>query len=287
MAAQVTDKWYESMAEAVEAIEQLPRAADDPLGRSSQSGDSDWAGCTFDEAMEMAKWGWQVDRSEIDPEVEAVMEQVADRLNAHLADQFREVYDVSGGFVDVGRYLDGEPECMVEQWVDPDVKRGKVLKLLNMATADAGISEKVLRERGRAVAVAVEVLHQLGFNLEIWTGEAVKQMNGTNHVAVEMVKLKEAEDPLDWDALMFGIGHPGMLRRVIFGLNETRPEDERRRFGFKPKGGYGYPCSLPKEIGEGFDVVLEQQQNNQFNRDAFIEQVMVTAESVRIADVEV
>jgi hypothetical protein len=275
------DNWYESMTEAIETIEAIPWRAD----RQSLATDNDkWAGGSFDAAMRMAKDGWRVERDLIDADVEDALAGIQDRLNAHLDASFNETYDVAGGYVDVDRYLMGEPECMVEQWVEEAPKRGKVLKVVNMVTASHAVDEKVLRERGRGVAAAVDVLFRLGFSVELWCGEAVSR--GPN-MSVEMVKIKEAPDPLDWDAVMFGIGHPTMLRRFTFALNESRPADQRKKFGFQSTGGYGSPDSLPESIADGFDVVLEAQRGNRFDKNEFIQTMLVTADSVRIADVEV
>lgn len=277
------DNWYESMTDAIDTINEVPRRGD----RQSLTTDNDkWAGGTFDKAMEMAQYGWRVNRDLIDADVEDALIHIEDRLNAHLDAAFNETYDVSGGYVDVDRYLMGEPECMVEQWVEEAPKRGKVLKVCNMVTASAAVNESVLRERGRGVAAAVDVLHRLGFSIELWCGEAVESHRNRS-VSVEMVKVKEAADPLDWDAVMFGIGHPTMLRRFVFALNESRPDDQRSMFGFQSSGGYGSPCSLPTSIAEGFDVVLEAQRGNRFDKNEFIQTMLVTAETARIADVEV
>lgn len=282
---QLFDNWYESMTDAIETIEAIPHRGD----RVSLTTDNDeWAGGSFVKAMEMAQYGWRVNRDLIDADVEDALMHIEDRLNAHLDAAFNETYDVSGGYVDVGRYLMGEPECMVEQWVEEAPKRGKVLKVVNMVTASAGVNEKVLRERGRGVAAAVDVLHRLGFSVELWCGEAVSAgWDNSRAVSVEMVKIKEASDPLDWDAVMFGIGHPTFLRKFVFSLNESRPSEQRARFGFKVMGGYGGPCSLPESIAEGFDVVLEAQTGNRFDKNEFIQRMLITAETVRIADVEV
>jgi len=279
--ANIYDNWYESMAEAIEVIEKIPtegrrRTSLDPSNNS-------WAGGSFERAMHMAKSGWKIDRDVADEDIEKQLEELQDRLNAHIDDSFREVYDVAGGFVDINRFLQGEPECMVEQWVDPAPQRGKVLKVVSMCTASSSIGETVLRERGRAVAVAVEVLHRLGFNIELWAGECVA---GGGALSVEMVKIKDAADPMDWDAVMFPIAHPTFLRRFIFALNESRPENERSMFSFNG-GGYGTPRPLPTDIANGFDLVLDMQRSNHFDRAAFMQQVLVTAETVRIADVEV
>lgn len=282
--ATTSDRWYESMGDVVSTLNALD---DDTtvLPRTTLNPDREgFAGATWDEALRLAQFGWTVDRDLIDSEVERTLENLSDRLNAHLDSTFREVHDVSGGYVDVARYLDGEPECMVEQWVEPAPKRGKVIRVLNNCVAPSFVDEGVLRERGRSVAIAVEVLHRLGFNLELWVGESVQA--GRDYV-IEMVKVKDAADLMDWDSIMFAMAHPAMLRCIAFGLNETRPDDERDKFGFVAGRGYGTCCEFPSSITEQFDVVLESQKSNHFNQAAFIENILVTAESDRIEEFEV
>jgi hypothetical protein len=147
-----------------------------------------------------------------------------------------------------------------------------------------------LRERGRAVAIAVEVLHRLGFNLELWVGESVRPSGGgydNDDYAIEMVQVKSAADPMDWDAIMFAIAHPAMLRQIAFGLNESRDWNERDLYGFVRGRGYGTCGEFPESITEQFDIVLESQKSNHFDRAAFINNILVTAESDRIQDMEV
>lgn len=287
MAMDVRVNWYDSMGEVVDTVKGLTPATKDALGRQSVDGDKEWAGGTWTECLKYAEYGWQADRELIDGEVEKVLEQVADRLNTHMDNNFREVYDVAGGYVDVARFLDGEPECMVEQFVEEAPKKGKVIKVLTNVAASSFIDEKVIRRRGRAVAIAVEVLYRLGFQMELWAGESVKgygEVDGKKLQTVEMVKVKEASDPLDWDAVMFSMAHPGMLRRIVFALNEARPTEERKACGFQRSGGYGMPCAFPKDITDQFDVVMEGLKDNHFDMEAFINDIVVTATDDRVEE---
>lgn len=272
--------WYDSLGEVVEVLGELDeRGKKDRQSCASQH--DKWAGGSWDESMQWLQYGWKVDRDLIDGEVEKVMEQLSERLNTHWDAGFREVYDVAGGYVDVGRFLDGEPECMVEQFVEEAPKKGKVLRVLTNVSASSYINEDTIRQRGRAVAVAVEVLHMLGFNLELWAGEAT---TAGGDQCVEMVKVKEAHDPLDWDSVMFALAHPCMLRRVVFGLNEVRPMDVRKQFGFTGNGHYGSPSKFPKDIRDQYDVVLEALHSNDFNMREFVNQVMVTVDGDKVEE---
>jgi hypothetical protein len=291
MSEQWDINYYESQHEVLRCIKEMDEKSTktgppwqyEGFGRQSTNNDDKWAGGTYSAMHKYLEYGWSRDRDSVTEDVERTMDELRERLNLHLDTGFRETYDVSGGYVDIGRYLDGEPECMVEQWVEPMPKKGKVLKVLTNITASAFIDSATISKRGRAVVVATEVLHRMGFGLELWCGEAVK---GNEDRTSEMVKIKEAGDPMDWDAVMFMLSNPMNLRRVTFALNELRDKDQKQRMGFTEYGGYGSPCEFPEEITNQFDVNMPMLRSNDFDATAFIKEILVTAEVDKVEEFE-
>ena len=217
-------------------------------------------GWTLDDAANAMVHGWDAHREEMGEEVEKLIGQLQEEVNDYLGTHHREVRDVAGGYVDVDRFLMGDPECMVESWLDTDTQTGKAIKVLINCVASWDVSAKHLIARGSAVIAAVEAVMASGMNVELWVGESVSR--GDDY-AIEMVCVKEYNDLIDPDVLAYTVAHPTMLRRICFYLNEQRPEDERNRFRFHTNGGYGHVCDFPEEIKEQFDLVIERYRHGQ------------------------
>ena len=220
-------------------------------------------GFTLEDAGQAMITGWDAHREEMGDEIDRVVNELREEVNDYLGTHHREVRDVSGGFVDIDRFLMGDPECMVESWLDEDVLQGKALKVLVNITANANVSDEALIKRGGAVIAAVEAVLASGMNVELWVGECCRPTGSGSSADrnVELVCLKEYNDFTDPDVLAYCLAHPSYLRRIVFFLNEQHPEDVRRKFGFNEHGGYGSAQNFPDEVAEQFDLVIERYQH--------------------------
>ncbi len=254
-----------------------------------------YGGWELTDAAEAMIHGWDAHADETAAQMEELLSEMQEKVNDYLATSSREVLDVSGGFVDIDRYLHGEPECMVEQWMDEGSARGKAVKVLVNCVASSGVRAEDLLKRGVAVVAAVNAVIASGMNVEVWVGESVSRggrdrygYSPAEH-SVELVCLKEFNDYIDPNVMSFCIGHPAMLRRIIFFLNEQRDEDERRTFGFhhNPEwgyGGYGSVCEFPDEVQEQFDLVIGKYQPGQDEDPATIYDSLITRSEQRASE---
>jgi hypothetical protein len=213
---------------------------------------NDWSGCeNLKEACDLATHGWDAVRPEVD-------NLLAD-LEPRLADAFGEYYvtrhDVAGSFVDVGAYVTGEPECMVEFVPEPDSRMGRVIKIAVAGTASASISPEHIRLRGVAVLALVDVIHKMGLGIELWWDSTIEGNDRTDHSTA--VKLHDSAEPLDINTVMFALAHPSMLRRLQFSVQEQSKTAKAQGVG----GGYGYPSSMGIVRHDKFDVVVEKLQD--------------------------
>src|SRR6266704_1728891 len=85
-------------------IEAAHRPTDCEYRYSQTEGPSFW-GCTYDEAMTMAKYGW-LEGAQRAREISRMM---FDRLGS-LMERIDIEYDTEGQAIDIARYVEGEPE---------------------------------------------------------------------------------------------------------------------------------------------------------------------------------
>ena len=245
---------------------------------AAMDGDTNWAGrssndpaqedfhggFTLEDAGNALIYGWDANRAEMTEEVDRLIAELQEEVNDYLGQHHRDVRDVSGGYVDMDRFLMGDPECMVESWLDEDAVQGKAIKVLVNCSVSWMVDADRLIKRGSAIAAAVDAVLSSGMNVELWVGEAIKPSGwggGGNEQLCELICVKEFNDLMDPDVLAYTVAHPTMLRRIMFFLNELHDEEVRREFGFGPDGsGYGRPVNWPDEVKASFDLVIERYE---------------------------
>jgi hypothetical protein len=140
------------------------------------------------------------------------------------------VRGVSGGMVDMGLYIAGEPECMFD-FAETDTQQ-RVVGIGVEMFALADISPDQYIRRGVALMALVDFLESRGVRVEILAQEA-----SAADVSIEInVVLKRASEPLDRDKMAFTLAHPGFMRKILFGLHDSLEDPTlARQIGF-PEG---------------------------------------------------
>ncbi len=196
---------------------------------------------SWDDALKLAKQGWVGIR----PEVDALVEQIDKVVAPALQPAFQSYFDVSGGTVDIGRFLDGEPECMVETKLVTIAKPGRVIGILVNASFAGFTRAEDIRKRGVAIVALIDTLEKLQHSTEVWVEVSIREGATTG------VKVKGADETLDIDALMFAVAHPAMLRRMYFAYLEGHPKAQYRALtgsGFKSYGGSNEKLVMAEEL---------------------------------------
>lgn len=204
---------------------------------------SDWSGsASFQEAWDLARFGWPDGRKLID----ALTSQV-EHLTADLVTRPTVAFDVTGDCVDVGRFLSGEPECMMHFEQEEIQGAGRVVRVRIDVAASAAVDPKDMMKRGAAALALVDCLENAGRSCEIVFTCCTEVGNSRID---NIVMLKEAGAPVEMDSLAFAIAHPSSLRRIGFAAWEHENEGLRDACGI-PHGGYGKavaPKHCPAEI---------------------------------------
>jgi len=220
---------YDSWMEFLWAVDE-PVSLSEAMRRSQRSEPvrNDWAGGTYPEVRRDA---------EASTEVLAGIASSAGPITEYgLAPH----YDVAGGEVDVGRFLEGEPESMVEYVLQPMNGAGRVLRLQADLSQSWRIPAAAIRAAGDAVVALADGLRARGVGLEILvTAQVTGATPGSRHETGIMIQ--RPNEPFDVSRLAFAIAHPGMTRRLLFSLLEHEPRQVREEFGASLDRGYGHP----------------------------------------------
>jgi hypothetical protein len=197
---------------------------------------------SYDELRHLAEHGWQ----DVEADAMAIVESVIDGVErTHDLDTFTPVYDVTGGAVDVGRFLSGEPECMVDYLPVPTTDVGRVITLCASVTYSGAVDVESIKRRGHTVAALAFALTRIGLAVELWADMSAGNSSVTHRARV---LVKGANDELDVARIMFAFTHPAMLRGIGFGVMNSYPENIRDAYG---RGLYGSPVDPKRDLPDG------------------------------------
>ena len=181
---------------------------------ASHREDAEWAGVrTFDEAETLARNGWHDIRDDID----RIVDSIRNDLRETTADVWTARHDVTGAAVDVGAFLQGVPECMVEHNLTREASFGRVVVVNVNVGALADVSPDHIMKRGAAIVALIETLAILNHTVELWAESTVTQAGNTVTIHT---RIKAEAEPLDVDAIMYCFAHPSMLRHLVFAARK-------------------------------------------------------------------
>lgn len=120
------------------------------------------------------------------------------------------LYDVSGDYIDIGRFLDGEPECFgVSYNGNPSNLHATIM--FNVSTPWY-VKEDMLNHRAARMLRLVDWMESQGVRCQIRAFESTE-------CAHMDIKVKNFEDPVDMNALAVST-HSDFLRRISFLVAE-------------------------------------------------------------------
>jgi hypothetical protein len=180
--------------------------------------------------MAIARKGWNEGRDRIKSE--------SFKHNLDLGRMHRDympVHDTTGESVDVGRYLENDPECMIAL---PDTQkqgRGRTIEILyNLTTCCNQCSSLTcfvenppghsVTLRGLATMMLVHRLEEEGFMVELFGCIAVRKgprNNLSEHGYFCAFPIQRAGDVVDLDQTAFILMHPSAFRRLGLSVIEN------------------------------------------------------------------
>lgn len=238
------DSFSEFVTQAAEGKSEMPERH-----RSSRQYDyDDWAGGSFEKCVQLSKFGWKEGAGRVEKMAAPLLEQISSHMRKPEI-----IMDIEGGDLDIGTYLSGYPEPFM-RWDDTEVlatAHGRFVHVVVNCAASAFYSTEQLFSKGAAVAILVDALEMSGHRVTVDVCEWISPSGGgydyygygckKEDLYEIKVRVKNPEDPLNLESVAFACAHSGMLRRMIFSLNEQSSSEIREYYGFTHHGGYGRP----------------------------------------------
>jgi hypothetical protein len=200
---------------------------------------------TYEEAVELVERGW----SDAEKLKEASTQLALD-LNQSV--EVSTVHSVSGSMVDVGAFVSGEPECMI------DFRETEAQKLVSIGCNMAAASRVEFREflmRGAMVVTLSDALQKAGYSVEIVIyAPTSTKLNGEGNTSLLTVPVKRADEYLDPDQIAFWFCHPSAFRRHVLAFYESQSPDVVRAMDFHNHGCYGFPMPDWKSPDYDFSI---------------------------------
>lgn len=181
-------------------------------------------------------------------DAEKLVAHIETDLGYAMVNDFQATYDVAGAEVDMGRFMAGEPECMVESLPMKVMRTGRVVKIAVPVCYPSTINAETVLARGAAVMALVNAFAMMQHPVEIYATTNIhgnwSKRNGTDGKQTSprlsySVRVQDADQPLNMGRVMYALAHPTMLRHLSFAVEHT--EDEKVRGYFGVGGSYGHP----------------------------------------------
>lgn len=235
------------MSDAVDDVINAPGAK----FSASHSEDADYAEWTgsesFGAAVDMLRNGWDEHRDAVEFAVSTVADDPS--IEEMMAKRFGWTHDYAGGMVDIGRFVVGEPECMIAPMMVEARQPDAVVRIVINGAASALIDGETIVQRGVLIAALVDTLMKLNRGVEVWWSWTTKGRD--DDVLTQLVKIKHVDEPLDVNDLLFVTASPSMLRRFGFALAELESRPVKNAIGVGGDGlydaGYGRPSDITRD----------------------------------------
>lgn len=219
----IKGKWvaetYWSMNEIIDTAIERNRDASDYV---NERGDRDFMGevGSWENTLELARKGWSDQLPDALDLAESAVE-TADK--EHVMDSFNEpVWDVTGAQVDVGAYLAGTPECMIDYPLTETSKVGRVVTLVVGVGVNGTVPGSEIIARGQKIVALALALTRLGHAVEIWADDTQKGF-GKGNKLFQRILVKGANDETDPAVLLFALAHPAFQRGIKWATWDGLP----------------------------------------------------------------
>lgn len=206
---------------------------------------SHFTGATAPVALALAREGW----SEHLATTLAIADDAVTKIEKeHEISTFVPAFDVTGADVDMARFLDGEPECMVDYPLTEIVKAGRVITLCASISYSAAVSTASIIRRGQTITALALVLARAGYACELWA-DVSWQGKGSlaGYSGTVRVLVKSVNDVIDPARILYALAHPSVLRVLTFAVMRSLP----REYGAIRDGHSCHPVNALEDLPDG------------------------------------
>lgn len=205
---------FESLPEVFRFLDSTPRKWRQSASEHNAPRDNWDLGVGWQGALELARTGWVEGAAAIQEAAMAATGRPVTEREPHWG------FDVAGDLPDVGRFMAGVPDNMRRR--RKTVGRAPIVTIALGVGTSGGTSAYAMANYGAALAALIDRLEASGRRVELYAISAV--IDGGHRIAIS-VRIKGADEPLDLAAVAFGVGHPAMLRRIVFAARERSPHE--------------------------------------------------------------
>jgi len=194
-------------------------------------------GVGYQGALELVKTGWVQGAEKMRTLADAMYEKIAPQVTTWHETE----HAISGACVDVGAYLTGAPECMLE--FKPTERAGAPpVDIVVSICASYKVTAEQICNKGAAILAAIDVLEQRGCAVSVRAEFTTCYTTKSSRIPYRLsyvIILKRPGEVLDVDAMAFVLMHPAMSRRLIFAAMEHAPAMYRKVLTVTLEGAYG------------------------------------------------
>jgi len=239
------------------------RSGNELNNKSLEPGDPSFHGTdTYGEAEKLAYCGWH-DGLKLLSEMKEIVNIKGDTGYTNT-----EHYDHGGAFVDVGRFCEGVPECMID-FQEKETIGSNVITISVNIGALVSVKKKTITRRGVAIVSLVDALESSGKRVEIEMVSRAKN-KFSPEIAVVTVKLKKPDEPLDIERVLFALAHPSTLRRLVFSVREKFDDFIRKGYGASQDYESDADIALSKALTSNPDCFSSDSKAAQWVKDQLI-----------------
>lgn len=236
---------YESVSDLLDAALAPCSLAD--RYRASITGTAEFTDTqTLDEAIELARRGWDGGTAEID----RLRVQIDELMRGSVATPDIRFTYVGPG-IHMGRFMQGRPDCrvkIVDSAITRDAARPRIIHIVANISASGAVSPQTILRRGAALIVAIDTLERRRIRCRVTLSHTTGNRLNTPDVIETRLLVKSESEHVSLDKLAYFLGHASALRRIMFAIREHEDDATRAQFGLgADKGGYGIPAESPNQ----------------------------------------
>lgn len=211
---------YSSFIEYANSTERV-KGADGKIQKSSVENNKEFTGTeSYDEAMNLAIYGWETGIKELELEKELIVDG-----------QMEFNHEIVGCSVDVGRFLSGVPDCMINFIDRIERDKPELVVYVNLTYSGYYAQEEAQKYAKKILEILVKANQKYSIKL---VGTFSTKNDKT--LSIEQVVIKDFYQSFVLNNLAFSF-HPSFFRRIWFRFAETTPY----------RGlGYGTPMGFDK-----------------------------------------
>ena len=208
----------------------------------------DWAGSRdYDHALQIAREGLSLEK------IQAMMGELS--IGVKQQELF---HDVTGSYVDIGRYLEGEPENMINF---QESQENRFIDVKFLFSENGGVSSDTFTNKVIVLASVVDRLESIGFRVRLIACCRCRQDNVGKKFRFDMdVVVKEYKENLSIGQVS-GCVNASFFRRIMFSVIEIIHAER----GYDAaEYNYGQSCGWHNE-DKGNDVLLIGRNGDPYN----------------------